>query len=72
MYVEKNVSRCRTRGEFQESVACMPLPSMNKAAHSGFETHTRVSREVQNGGISGPTERTYVLEKLKEKTGVVF
>ena len=30
-----------------------PLPSANKAAHSGFETQ-KMSSEVQNRGISGP------------------
>ena len=33
----------------------MPLPSANKAAHSGFE--------IQNRGISGPTKRTCVHQK---------
>ena len=31
--------------------------------HPSFETHGRVSSEVQNRGISGPTKRTHVLQK---------
>ena len=38
----------------------MPPPSMNKAAHSDFETQW--STEVKNRGISGRTKRTNVLE----------
>ena len=42
----------------RERVICMPLPSANKAAHSGFETQRRLP-EVQNRGISDPTKMTY-------------
>ena len=49
---EMNISECVTH---------MPLQSLNKAAHSGFETQT--SSEVQTKGISGPTKRTHVLQK---------
>ena len=45
----------------KECVICMPLPSMNKAAHSGFER-----------GNSGPTKRTYVLLKICKKKGKTF
>ena len=34
----------------------MPLPSMSKAAHSGFETQ-KTSLEVQNRGIGGPMKK---------------
>ena len=46
----------------KEYVARMPLPSMTKAAHSGFETQ-------RNRGISGYAERIYALQKLKKKIG---
>ena len=41
----------------REHISCMPPPSVNKAAHSGFETQ-RMSPKVQNRGISGSTKRT--------------
>ena len=37
-------------------------PSMNKAAHSGFET-----QKSKNRGISGPTKRTDIFKSLKKK-----
>ena len=46
-----------------ECVTCTPLPSVNKAAHSAFETQQEMSPKVQNRGMSGPTKRTYVLQK---------
>ena len=58
----QEVSRCCTRGESQKHVTCTPLPSVNKAAHSGFETKHR--EDI----TSGPTKRTYVLQKLKKKS----
>ena len=42
----------------REPVTCIPLPSMTMATHSGFET----SPGVQNRCISGPTQRTDVLQ----------
>ena len=42
-----------------------PVPSVNKAALSGFETPEETSSKVQN---SGPTKMTYVLQKLKKQT----
>ena len=35
----------------------------HKAAHSGFETQGRCHQKSKAGGISGPTKRTYVLQK---------
>ena len=37
----QEVGRCHTRGESQECVTHTPLPIVNKAAHSGFETKRR-------------------------------
>ena len=48
-----------------ECISHMSLPSVNKAGHSGFETQRRPRNpEVQNSGISSPTERTCVLQKF--------
>ena len=51
----------------KECVTCMPLPSMNKAAHSGFETQRRHHQKSKNRGTSGPTKRTYILKICKKK-----
>ena len=50
-----------------ESVTHTPPPSTNKAAHYGFEIQRRCQQEVQNRSISGPTESTYVLQKICKK-----
>ena len=52
----------------RECVMCIPPPSTNKVAHSGFEIQSRhVLPEVQNRGISDPTKTAYVLKKLFKK-----
>ena len=45
-----------------EHVTHMPLPSANKAAHSGFETQRRCHQKSKMG-ISGPIKRIRVLQK---------
>ena len=72
-YVEENGSSVmlgtkRSAGvapevNLREHVTHIPLPSVNKAAHCGFESQ-EMSPEVQNRGISGPTKRTYILQKI--------
>ena len=57
----------------RKCVTCMPLPSTNKVTHSGFEIQRRYHQpEVQNRGISGPTERTYVLQQFFLKVQNIF
>ena len=51
-----------------EHVTCMPVPSVNKEAHSGFETQKETSPKVQNRGITDPIKRNYVLQKLKKNS----
>ena len=57
------VSRCHTRGESEDN--------SGKKAHKRdppwLWNPVQMSPEVQNRGISGPTKRTYVLQKLKKK-----
>ena len=59
------VSRCRSRGESQEYIArrrqCMHARDPPWLWNSG-----ETSPEVRNS-ISGPTKRTYVLQKFKRK-----
>ena len=40
----------------RECVTCMPWPSTNKVAHSGFETQKRRQQKSKHSGISGPTK----------------
>ena len=49
----------------RECVAHTPLPSVNKAARSGFETQRRHHQKPTTGVISGPTKRTYLLHQKK-------
>ena len=66
-YVEENsLAALRSAGvtpevNLREHVTHSPLPSVNKAAHSGFET-PEMSPEIQNRGFSGSTKRTYILQ----------
>ena len=48
----------------REGVTHTPSPSLNKAAHSGFETQRRRHQKLKNRGISGPTKRTHILPNL--------
>ena len=50
----------------REHEICMPLPSVNKVAQSSFETQRKCHQNSKIRGISGPTKRTCVLQKLKE------
>ena len=59
------------QSEFQESVACMPLSSMNKADHSGFETHRRVTRSPKRG-YQQPHRKDLCPPKIKRKDRCVF
>ena len=55
------------RGESEESVVLFRRGStQEEGIHPGFETQGRCRPEVQNRGISGPTKRTCVLQKLKK------
>ena len=48
----------------REHVTYIPLPSTNKAAQSSFETQRIHHHEAQKSGISGPTERAYILQNF--------
>ena len=60
------VSRCRTRGESQEFIA-RRWQSTQARDPPWLWNPGETSPEVQNRGISGPTKRTYVLQKFKKK-----
>ena len=62
----QEVSRCRTRDESEESIACAQANEASQArVHPGFGNQGQTSPEVQNRGISGPTEKG--LHVLQEK-----
>ena len=50
----------------REHVTQMPLSSVNKAAHSGFETQSRCHQKSKTGISVAPQKRTYVLQNLKK------
>ena len=52
----------------RESVTCMPLPSMSKAAHPGFETQKRCHQKSKTGVSVAPQKGTYVLKTKLKKT----
>ena len=60
------ISRCCTRGESQDYTSCMPLPSVNKAAHFGFETHMRCQQKSKTGVLL-PQQRDVSNKKFKKK-----
>ena len=62
----QDVVRCRTRGESEESVVCR-RGSMQVRDSPWLWITGQTSPEVQSRGISGPTKKTCVLQKLKRK-----
>ena len=48
------IGRCHTRGEYQECVTYMPLPSANKAVHCGFEAQRRHHQKSKTGASVVP------------------
>ena len=51
----------------RECVTCMPLPSMNKAAHSGFETERRHYQKSKIGVSVAPQKGLISSKNLKKK-----
>ena len=64
--VNQEFSRCRTRGESEESIACRMIKHASKGSTMALKPRT----DIQNRGISGPTKRTNVLQKLFLKISV--
>ena len=62
------VSRCRTRGESDNHTS----GKARKRDPPWLCNPGQTSPEVQNRGISGPTKRTYVLQKLKKGCLLLF
>ena len=48
----------------REHVTCIPLPSVNKAAHCGFETQRRLHQKSKTGASVAQQKRTYLLQIL--------
>ena len=51
----------------RQCISCKPLPSTNKAAHSGFENQRRCHQKSKTRVSVGPTKSTYVLKKNFKK-----
>ena len=63
----QEVSRCRTRGESEESIACRRQSTQARGSTLALKSR-QMSSEVQNRGISGSIKRTHILGKLKKTT----
>ena len=48
-------------------VTCMPLPIMNKAAHSGFQTQRRRHQKSKKQEYQWPNKKDLCLSKVKIK-----
>ena len=55
----KRLAGVTPEANLRECMSCMPQPSANKAAHSGFETQRRCHQKVS----VVQQKRTYVLQK---------
>ena len=67
--------RCCTRGDsWGRYIICMPPPSVNKAAYSGFETQSRYHRKSKTGVSVIPKMDMFPTKILKKRTrhGVSF
>ena len=50
-----------------EHITHMPPPSVNKAAHSGFQIHRRHHLKYETGVSVAPQKRAYILQKFFKK-----
>ena len=66
----QEVSRCRTRGESREFIA-RKRQSTQARDPLWLWNPRETSPEVQNRGISGPSKRTHVLQKMYKKTVLI-
>ena len=64
MLVTKRLAGVTQEVNLRARVTRIPQSSVNKTAHSGFGPLAKISSEVQNRGISGPT---YVLQNVFKK-----
>ena len=67
----QEVSRCCTRSESLEHISCMPLPSVNKAAPSGFETQRRCHQKSKKKVSAVPQKRTWSYKIFFKKLPLV-
>ena len=77
MYVEENGSAAMLAAKWvagvapevnlRDHVTCMPLPSVNKAAHSGFETQRRRCQKSKTGVSVAPQKELIPSKNLKKK-----
>ena len=66
MVAAKRLTGVTAEANLRECVICTPLPSVNKAGHSGFETLRRHHQKSKTGVSVAPQKRTYVRQNLKE------
>ena len=66
MLAVKRLAGVAPEANLRECTSCTPLPNVNKAAHSSFETQRRHHQKSKTG-ISGP-QKGRVHQKLKTRT----
>ena len=67
----QEVGRCHTRGESQGMCnTYMPPPSLNKAAHSGFETQRRCHQNSKTGVSVVPQKGLMSSKIWKKRIGI--
>ena len=49
---------------FREHITCMPLQSVNEAAHSVSKNQGRCHQKFKTGVSVGPTKRTYIIQNF--------
>ena len=64
MLATKRLAGVTPKVNLRECVTYSPPLSVNKAAHSGFETQSRHHQKSKTGASVAPTKRTYVPQNL--------
>ena len=63
MLAAKRLAGVAPKVNLRECEICMSLPSVNKVAHSGFETQRRCHKSPKKG-YQWPHKKDYVLQKF--------
>ena len=65
--VTKRLAGVAPQGNFKECVTCMPPPSANEVAHSGFETQKRHHQKSKTGVSVAPQKWPMSFKNFKKK-----
>ena len=67
MLATKRLAGVAPEVNLRECISCMPLPSANKAAHSGFETQRRHHQKSKTGVSVSPQKGLMSSKKILKK-----